>query len=194
MILDQCALALALGWKNRNIIAMNPIGRVPERGVFVSDIDKSRKPKGINWDKVLKTKKSDAELAKQLKCSAEAVRAARRRRERGLLRKSALRGINWDKQPLGKYTDTELAEKLGVRHQTVRQARVLRGIPSFSETQTKKKGGKKTTKKKAAKKATKKKTAKKKTAKKKTTKKKTAKKLAKKKTAKKKTKKKARRR
>lgn len=99
----------------------------------MGDIDKSRKPKGINWDKVLKTKKSDADLAKQLKCSAEAVRAARRRRERGLLRKSALRGINWDKQPLGLYTDTELADKLGVRHQTVRQARVLREIPSYTE-------------------------------------------------------------
>ena len=96
--------------------------------------EKSRAPKGIDWAKELKVakkkKESTSETARRLKCSAEAVRAARQRHARGVDKSRMIAGINWDRQPLGLRTDTALAEKLNVSPQTVRGARVRRGIPS----------------------------------------------------------------
>jgi len=135
--------------------------------------EKSRAPKGIDWAKELKVakkkKESTSETARRLKCSAEAVRAARQRHARGVDKSRMIAGINWDKQPLGIKTDTELAKKLNVSPQTVRGARVRRGIPSATSRNSGAK--KKTTKKKTAKKKTTKKKATKKKAKKKATKK-----------------------
>jgi len=81
-------------------------------------------PRGIDWDKQPLGEVADAELARELGVSLQAVRDARERR--GIKKVDVW--IDWDKQPLGEVEDEVLATRLGVTVSSVGRARRRRDI------------------------------------------------------------------
>jgi transposase-like protein len=92
-----------------------------------------RKIPRIDWSTVEWGNKTNAELARELGCTANTV--AYRRKKLNIpypdgknFDDRAAKGIDWDAQPLGKMSDAQIARDLGVHHTTVQLARKRRGI------------------------------------------------------------------
>lgn len=87
----------------------------------------------IDWDNQPIGEVTDAELARRLGVTREAVYDARTRRAISAVPRSS---VDWDQVRFGEEPDGRLARALGVSRQAVRQQRLKRGIPPYTRDTT----------------------------------------------------------